>query len=78
MSNEIKAELIEDGETDWPQEDNPVFSVELSFDEIDTITDALMVLATAFDGIDAAYTAEIVALHNRLTMITGIDVSELN
>lgn len=78
MTNEIKAELIEDGETNWPQEDNPVFSVELSFDEIDTITDALMALATAFDGIDAAYTAEIVALHNRLTMITGIDVSELN
>jgi hypothetical protein len=55
-----------------------ILTVNLTFDEIDMMTDALMNLASAYDKDDPEYTKEIVDLHNKLTMIATVDESQLH
>lgn len=52
--------------------------VEMTLDEIDIVVEALMNLATCYDGVDAEYTGKIVTLHNRLAMLVSVSPNELN
>lgn len=55
---------------------NQTLVIEFTPDELDTVVESLMNLACGYAESDPEYTGEIVNLHNRLYLLTEIDMRE--